>query len=133
MDVTLRPPVVGSFHGEPRASSLPSSITTMDFESTTPRRMLKASLGWSRGPWEVDGYLGYQSSFSGFTAFDIASLTYPLVSISSYATVDGRVGYRLNERMTLALAGRNLTRSAQRQTSAPNVERQLFATFSMVF
>jgi hypothetical protein len=47
--------------------------------------------------------------------------------------VDARVGYALNDNMKLALTGQNLTRSQQRQTAAPAVERQVFATFSMDF
>jgi hypothetical protein len=39
----------------------------------------------------------------------------------------------VTERITLALSGRNLTKSHQRQTSAPDVERAVFATFSMDF
>ena len=55
----------------------------------------------------------------------------PLTPLSRYTAVDSRVGYRLNERMTVALAGQNLTRSEQRQNTGPHVERQIFATFSM--
>jgi iron complex outermembrane receptor protein len=56
-----------------------------------------------------------------------------LLSISSYVSVDARVGYRLNDRMTLALSGQNLTDSSQRQTVAPEVERRVLGTFTMRF
>jgi iron complex outermembrane receptor protein len=112
--------------------TLPSAFTLADFEHTTPRRMLKANVGWSRGPWEVDGYLHYLSSFAGFAGFD-PTTGWTLAPISSHGNVDGRLGYRLNARMMLSLTAQNLARSEQRQTSAPNVERQIFATFSMTF
>jgi outer membrane receptor protein involved in Fe transport len=44
-----------------------SNLTTItDFEHTTPRHQVKANLGWADGPWEVAGYLTYQSRIFGF-------------------------------------------------------------------
>jgi iron complex outermembrane receptor protein len=108
-------------------------VIVTDFENTTPRHVLKANLGWADGPWEVDGYLRHQSSFDGIVAGPTGSGTGLLAPIPSHLALDGRLGYAVNDRITLALNGRNLTRSQQRQTSAPDVERAVFATFSMDF
>jgi iron complex outermembrane receptor protein len=115
------------------AAGFPVEIALVDFEHTTPRHVLDANLGWTRGPWEVDGYLRYQSEFSGVLGDETGMATGTLVPIGSYTSVDARVGYALNDNMRLALSGQNLTRSQQRQTAAPDVERQVFATFSMDF
>jgi iron complex outermembrane receptor protein len=109
------------------------SVTTtlVDFEHTTPRHMLNANLGWSNGVWEIDGYLRYQSSFDGIEnpGFDV--IIGALTPISSYVSVDARVGYRLNERLTLALSGQNLTDSTQRQTAAAEAERRVLGTLTL--
>jgi iron complex outermembrane receptor protein len=105
--------------------------TLVDFEHTTPRHVLNANLGWSSGPWEVDGYLRYQSRFDGIENSGVGIIIGSLAPISSYVSVDARVGYRLNDRMTLALSGQNLIDSPQRQTAAPEVERRVFGTFTM--
>ena len=114
----------------------PVETTSTDFEHTTPRHVAKASAGWTRGRWTVDGYLHYQSDFSGI----LADLTDPtdaaiaaLTPISDYLAVDGRVGFAISDTLDLALSGRNLTRSEQRQTAAPEVERAVFATLSFNF
>jgi iron complex outermembrane receptor protein len=112
---------------------VPVEIAVTDFENTTPRHVLKANLGWASGPWEVDGYLRYHSRSHGLLAGPTGPGSALLTRIPSYAAVDGRLAYALNERMTLALSGHDLTRSQQRQTAAPNVERTVFATVSMDF
>jgi iron complex outermembrane receptor protein len=107
--------------------------TLVDFEHTTPRHVLNANLGWSSGAWEIDGYVRYQSSFDDVENPGADVIMGSLTPISSYVSVDGRVGYQLNERMTLALAGQNLTDSSQRQTAAPEVERRVLGTFTLRF
>ncbi|HLF13228.1 MAG TPA: TonB-dependent receptor, partial [Gammaproteobacteria bacterium] len=107
--------------------------TLIDFEHMLSKHVVNANVGWSRGPWEVDAYLRYQSSFAG-VRFSTDFFTPPfLAPISDYISIDARVAYELNDRMTLALAGQNITRSEQRQTSSSEVERRLLGTFSISF
>lgn len=114
-------------------AGFPTETTLTDFEHTTPRHVLKANIGWARGRWEVDGYLRYQSSYHGFVSDGLDTRTASLAPIPSHVAVDGRLGYAVNDRITVVLSGRNLGSPQQRQTSAPEVERSLFATFSMDF
>jgi iron complex outermembrane receptor protein len=109
------------------------ALTFVDFENTTPRNIVSGSLAWTYGHWEVDGFVRYQSDVDGVTSDDPFMPVGMLIPIDSYVTLDGRVGYALNDRMTVALSGQNLGRSEQQQTAAPRVERQLFASFSMQF
>jgi iron complex outermembrane receptor protein len=111
----------------------PVELTVTDFENTTPRHVVKANAGWAEGRWEVDGYLRYQSYFDGIVAGPTGAGTGMLAPIPAHLAVDGRLAYNVSERVALALSGRNLTRPQQRQTSAPDVERAVFATFSMDF
>jgi iron complex outermembrane receptor protein len=111
----------------------PVEITLTDFEHTTPRHIVKANLGWANDHWEVDGYIRYQSRFSGIVSDEQGTGTGVLAPIPNYVTLHGRVAYLFNERFTLAVSGQNLTRPQQRQTSAPDVERAVFATLTMDF
>lgn len=107
--------------------------TLTDFENTTPRHTLKAYLGWQRGSWQIDIFSRYQSGSNGLAA-DPAQFGLALVeSIPAYLAMDGRVSYTINDRWLFALSGQNLTRPEQRQTSAPAVERTIFATLSLDF
>jgi hypothetical protein len=56
-----------------------------------------------------------------------------LVPVGAYAALDGRLAYRLADWATIAVSGKNLLQSTQRQTSGPDVERQVFATLSVNF
>lgn len=111
---------------------LPAQFTLVDFEHTTPDRVLTASVGWTRGPWEVDGYARHQSRFAQF-AFNPRPFGYALAPVPSYVALDARVGYRLSSRMTLALSGQNLGRSPQRQSTSADVERTVLASLTMRF
>jgi iron complex outermembrane receptor protein len=114
--------------------SLPASITYTDFESTSPRRVLKGHLGWTRDRVEVDGFVRYESSSAGLRISDaFAGAEASLVPIPSHVTVDARLGYRFGERIRFALTGRNLTRSSQRQTAVSEVERQVYVSVEYDF
>jgi iron complex outermembrane receptor protein len=104
--------------------------TRVDFERSASRHVLTGNLGWARGPWEVDGYFQYRSSADGI----MARQTGELQPIPSYVTVDARVGYRLNDRMSVALSSQGLTRSERRETAAgAPVERRVLGTFRIAF
>ncbi len=102
----------------------------VDFQDTTPVHIVNASLGWSHGKWEVDGYLRYQSSFYGFTSRPAGGA---LARIDGHVTLDGRVAYKLSDRLMLSLSGQNLTQASQRQTSGPNVERRVLGNVTVEF
>lgn len=112
------------------AVEIPLASSFTNYEDTAPRHVVKANTGWQDGPWEVDAYLRYQSGFDGIRGQSGSTV---LVPVKGHVTVDGRVGYAVNERITVAVTGRNLTRPDQRQTSAPNVERAVFGTISIDF
>lgn len=113
----------------PQGLSYQTTLT--DFENTTPRHQVKANLGWADGPWEVDGYLIYQSPILGFAPLN--SFPAALTRIGSYATLDGRIAYKITDNITLSLSGQNLTTAHQRQTSGPEVERRVFGWIQIGF
>ena len=119
------------------AAGLPVSATNVDYQHTTPTHVLKANLGWASGPWEIDGYLQYKSSFYGIaqppSAVAVALGGGQLVRISDYVALDGRVAYKLNDWATLALTAQDFSQASQQQTSGANVERQVFGTLTVSF
>jgi iron complex outermembrane receptor protein len=115
------------------SSAFPAEFTLVDFERTTPERIVNGHVSWTRDRWEVDGYIRYESAALGLRGPNPGDFTSSLVAVPGHVAVDARLGYALGERVRLALTGRNLTRSSQRETSAPEVERQVFATFEYAF
>lgn len=107
--------------------------TLTDFENTSPQHLVMANLGWARDRWEIDAYARYQSQTEGITASFLTPDSGQLVDVPAYFALDARLAYAVNDRVMLALSGQNLTRARQRQTSAPDVERSVFATFFMDF
>jgi iron complex outermembrane receptor protein len=102
----------------------------VNYQHTTPVHTAKASLGWTHGNWEANGYLRYESTSYGLTS---RFLTGALARIDGYIALDGRVAYKLTDRVTLSLSGQNLTQSSQRQTSGPDVERRVLGSASIDF
>lgn len=115
------------------SASLPFAYTYVDFQDTTPRQTLNGHAGWSSGPWEVDGYLRYESRFDGIRGPNPGQLFPTLVPIPSHVTMDARVAYRFSDRLRLAISGQNLTEPVQRQTSGPLVERRVLAKVTAAF
>lgn len=122
-------PEVVTDHFNPGLTNL---TTNIDFQNTNPVHVVNANLGWSHGPWEIDGFLRYESRFFGFVPA-VAGLFTTLAPINDYVSIDTRVAYQLTDRITLALSGQNITQATQRQTSGPNVERRVLGTITVKF
>jgi outer membrane receptor for ferrienterochelin and colicins len=106
------------------------SQSLINYQDTLPVNVVNANLGWARGPWEIDGYLRYESNFFGLQS-DVTGSDTMLVRINSYTSVDGRIAYKLTKDITFALSGQNLTQKRQQQTSAPEVERRVLGTLTI--
>jgi iron complex outermembrane receptor protein len=112
---------------------LPVAITYVDFQHTLPVHVVNANLGWAHGPWEIDGYLRYESSFYGIRGGPIITSPATLARIPNYVSPDARIAYRLTQHFTVALSGQNLGQARQIQTSGPPVERRVLVTLSAAY
>ena len=56
-----------------------------------------------------------------------------LLPVQDYFNADARIGYRINDNLTLAVSGQNLLESRQVQTSGPAIERRVFLNLSAGF
>lgn len=90
--------------------------------------ILNAHLGYTHGPWEIDGYASYISDYDVQEPGPGAS--YVAQSISDYMTLRGRIGYQLTDKLTLAISGQELNHSSSERTSGPNVEREVFISLN---
>jgi outer membrane receptor for ferrienterochelin and colicins len=107
-----------------------NGLAYTDFEHTTPKHQAKANLGWARDGWEADISAYYQSATQGL----IATLTGTnLQPVPDYFNADARIGYRINDNLTLSLSGQNLLTASQKQTSGPAIQRRLFLNLSTSF
>jgi iron complex outermembrane receptor protein len=109
--------------------SYPFQLIVVDYQDTLPVNVVNANLGWSRGPWEIDGYLRYESNFFSIRSDTVGGNTM-LVPIKRYTSVDGRIAYKFTKEITFALSGQNI-QGVQQQTSAPDIERRVLGTVTI--
>ena len=109
------------------------SAAATDFQHTTPNHIVKGNIGWSEGKWEADLYGQYQSSNYGLVSEGGNALASTLSKIDGWASFDARVAYKVTDWATLSLSGQNISQSAQRQTSGPDVERSVYGTVTVNF
>ncbi len=102
-----------------------------DGVDATPSHTLNAHLGYQNGSWEADAYGQYISDYD--VLFTTASNTYVPVESGDRFSFAGRLAYNINENVTLAISGSELTHSETTETSGPKKDRQVFLTLSSSF
>jgi iron complex outermembrane receptor protein len=104
--------------------------TNINYQGSTPRHHLRFLLGYSTGPWELDGSAQYVTGTdmvrNGFQS------TTP-VHTGGYASLSGRLGYRFAKRYVVALSGTNLSQKTTQVSAFPAVERQVFVSLTGKF
>lgn len=111
----------------------PTVATLVDYDNTTPERTIKGHVAWTRGPWEIDGFARYQSRSLGIRGPAPGEFTASFVEIPGHVRFDVNVSYTMSSQLRLSLSGRSLARSNQRQTGAPEVDRQAIAALQYTF
>ena len=106
-------------------NGLNTTATATAYQSTTPEGRGNIGADWVQGPWEVDANLHYVSDFQWYDSSGGA-----LKPVNAYATLSSRVGYKLENGLTLALSGQNLLNERQKQTRGLQVERQVLFSVS---
>ena len=95
------------------------------FESTTPSNRGNVGADWTKGPWEADANLHYVGDFKWYDITNGA-----LQPVKAYASLSSRVGYKLDNGVTVALSGQNLLKEQQKQTRGLQAERQVLLSVS---
>lgn len=108
------------------------AYSPQDFQHGTPTHTVVLGAGFTQGRWEADLRGRWQSSFRDSRADPNVGTLSP-VAIGNYVVADGRVAYRLTERLTLALTAQQFNNSRILQSAAPPIERRLFLTATARF
>lgn len=107
-------------------------LTFNDYQNSTPESHVRLLLGYTMGPWEFDGNGQYLSSTSMLRNINASqpSLPFAPVYVSDYYSLGGRIGYAINDSLTLALTGTNLSQAYTQESPYPAVERQVFLSLT---
>ena len=101
--------------------------TLINYQDSTPRHHVRLLLGYSTGPWEFDGSAHYVTN----TAMGRNTVAFAVpVRTGGYTSLGGRMGYRVDDRFTVALSGTNLSRRVTHVSAFPAVERQVLMSFT---
>ena len=109
------------------------SITSpIDYAHSVPRHVVLGGVGYTHGRLELDLLARWQSSYRDFQSTPVP-LILRSVEVREYLSLDGRIGYRLTENLSLALSVQQLNSARQLQTAAPPVERRAIVSLSADF
>ncbi|MEI6556799.1 MAG: TonB-dependent receptor [Rhodospirillaceae bacterium] len=109
---------------------LPDS--SVDSQRGTPTSTVILGLGRSWRDFEFDLTGRWQSRYDDIgVSNDGTALT--RYRIDNFITLDGRIGYKLNDKLTLAVSGQQINQARLTQTSGPPVERRVLGTVSVRF
>jgi iron complex outermembrane receptor protein len=112
-------------------NSGPDPESYVDFGHSTPHHSVIAGLGRSWGPVEADLKARWQSGYRDYVAPD--QVTLQRYSVAPYATVTGRVGYRLTDGLTVAISAEQLNAARIAQVAGPAVERRFILSTTFNF
>ena len=113
-----------------RVSDDSGVLTYINYQDSTPQHHLRLMLGYSKGSWEFDGSAHYVTS----TAMIRNTLLFTApVHTDGYVSLSGRIGYRFDNRYTVALSGTNLSQKVTQVSAFPAVERQVFLSLTGKF
>lgn len=104
----------------------------LGYNRSAPEHQFRLMGGYTTGSWEFDAKGQYNTS----TDMYFNPVGYPPINrvhTDPYFTLSARVGYNINEHLTMALSGTNLTRQYTTVSPYPQIERQLFLTMTGKF
>jgi outer membrane receptor for ferric coprogen and ferric-rhodotorulic acid len=107
-----------------------SAVTSsVNYAGSAPTTQLRLLLGYSSGPWEFDTNTQYVTGTTMLRSFNGGGSSAP-VATGGFASLGGRMGYKLSPHFTLALSGTNLTRKSTMVSPYPAIQRQVFLTLT---
>ncbi|UEM23593.1 TonB-dependent receptor [Skermanella mucosa] len=99
--------------------------TAVAFEDSTPRHKVNGRIGYTRGGFEADLFANYVSGYR-VPQYQPGAGMWGLADVEDRITLSGRVGYHLNDIITVAVEGLSFNQTSHRETSLPEVERRLY-------
>lgn len=102
-----------------------------DYQESSPMHIVKLNGGYTYNNWEFDANGQFVSST--VMPRGTVGLSNSYEKTNSYYTLGGRVGYNVNDRVTLGLSGVNINHQYLKENPYPAVERQILATVTGKF
>lgn len=95
-----------------------------DFSRASPKHTGNLGLGWTGGPWTVDGYAHFVSSYTGYALGAGPS------AVGAYGSLAGRVAYKINDRLSVSLNGDHLQSARTWETTGVPIERRVWGALN---
>jgi outer membrane receptor for ferrienterochelin and colicins len=106
--------------------------SAVDYGHSVPRNILTAGIGYTFEKWEMDLMGRWQSSYLDFRSSG-SGLSLEPIEIRNYITVNARIGYRLTENFTLALAAQQFNAPSILRSAGPPVTRRVLGSATVHF
>jgi iron complex outermembrane receptor protein len=107
----------------------PAPTSAIDHALSAPQHVVVGGIGYSWERLEIDVQARWQSSYQDYRS-TAASIYLQPVMVNNYLTMNGRIGYRVTDNLTVALSAQQFNTSRLYQTAAPPVERRIIASLT---
>jgi iron complex outermembrane receptor protein len=107
----------------------PAPTSIVEYAESAPRNVVIGGFGYSRDKWEMDLMARWQSSFLDYRMNQDRTALIP-VTIDNYVTMNARIGYRVTENVTVALAAQQFNAPALADTAGPPIQRQIILSLT---
>jgi outer membrane receptor protein involved in Fe transport len=114
-----------------RAADQQGVANAVGYDGSAPKHHFRLLGGYTTGPWEVDANGQYVTSTRMLHASSTAA--YAPVASDGYASLGGRIGYKIDDHFTLAVSATNIQSDTVSTSPYPSVERQAFLTLTGKF
>jgi iron complex outermembrane receptor protein len=108
-------------------------VTTIDTQDQTPVNLTNIHLGYQDGPWETDAFAYYNTRFKEPEQGTDVTVPVPMVTIPAHISLSGRVGYKINDKMTAAVSGQELQTKQAVTSTGLETERRVFISLDSAF
>jgi outer membrane receptor for ferrienterochelin and colicins len=106
--------------------------SAVDYAHSVPRHVLTAGIGYTWDKLELDLMGRWQSSYRDFQGIGSGFLLEP-VEIRNYLTLNARAGYRLTDKLTVAVIAEQFNTSSLLRSAGPPVERLFIGSLTAHF
>lgn len=108
------------------------SCNGVNYEGSSPQHQGRILLGYTTGKWEFDTNTQLMTGTNLQRSLDGGS-TQIALSAGGFVSEAARVGYKVNDNLTAALSGTNLTRKTTPESPYPAIEREALLSLTGKF
>ena len=114
-----------------RVTDKPTVLANQDYQGSSPEHHFRLNGGYTYQQWEFDANGQVVSSTAMLR--DTTGAGGVATPLSGYMTAGARIGYNINDKLTVAVSGTNLNRQYVHTSPYPEIERQAFVTLTGKF